>query len=97
MLEQVEFYAEQTVTHEANIKKARWQAGFQKWSDAKSQDERTEQGKCGWGVICDYCSDCSYGKPCVRALNAMLRDKGGHIDYERADYGDIWGGVWSED
>lgn len=63
-----------------------WENGFQRWSDEKSQDGSTPLGKCGYGSICDYCTDPSYGRPCVRALNAMCREKGKEVDYTDRDY-----------
>ena len=39
---------------------------------------------------CDYCDDNSYGRPCVRALNAMCRDKGIHINYNERNFEEIW-------
>ena len=94
MLEQLEMYAEQAMLREAKIKKAQWDAMFQKWCDDMSHDGSTEQGKCGWGVFCDYCDDVSHGKPCVRAINAMLRETGKNIDYKHADFERIWRGLF---
>lgn len=34
----------------------------------------SECGACGYGSMCDWCSDNSYGRPCVRALNEYLRN-----------------------
>lgn len=66
--------------------KRNWENAFQRWSDKCSQDGSDEYGMCGCGRICDYCTDNSYGRPCVRALNAMLREKGGRIDYTVRDF-----------
>ena len=62
-------------------RKRAWENGFQKWSNTVFLDERNHYGACGFGVICDYCSDNSYGRPCVRALNEMCRVKRIAIDY----------------
>lgn len=35
-------------------------------------------------------TDNSYGRPCVRALNAMCREKNITIDYENYDFEEIW-------
>lgn len=69
-------------TSEADKQKRKWQNAFQKWSNKKSIDADTEHyGKCGYGSICDFCSDNSYGRPCVRALNEMLKETNIQIDY----------------
>ena len=73
-------------------RKRKWENGFQKWSDEQVNNDCSPLGKCGYGAICDYCEDNSYGRPCVRALNAMLRDTGGHIDYKNETYEDAWEG-----
>ena len=91
-MEQLEFYEEQRITAEAHMKKSVWERAFQKWSNAKSQEPATDQGKCGYGVMCDLCGDCSYGSPCVRALNAWLRERGMRIDYNKAEPEDVWRG-----
>ena len=62
-------------------KKRAWENGFQKWSNTVFLDERNHYGACGYGAICDYCKDNSYGRPCVRALNEMCRVKRKSIDY----------------
>jgi hypothetical protein len=75
--------------------KREWEDGFQKWSDEHGLvfDSTTGLGCCGYGSMCDYCEDNSYGRPCVRALNAMLRETGKKIDYERMTYEDVWEGA----
>ena len=70
--------------------KRRWENAFQKWSDEQSQDETTPNGKCGYGSVCDWCGDNSYGRPCVRALNEMCRERGIKIDYADRDFEQIW-------
>ena len=71
---------------EYDKKKRRWERGFQKWSDKKAIDGLTYYGSCGFGAICDYCKDNSFGKPCVRALNEMLREKRRTIDYDNTPF-----------
>lgn len=44
-------------------------------------DGYTHYGACGFGAICDYCEDNSFGRPCVRALNAMMRAKRKTMNY----------------
>ena len=76
----------------ANAKR-RWENGFQKWSDNQGMDNTEDYGACGYGSMCDYCEDNSYGRPCVRALNAMLRETGESIDYENMSFVDVWRGA----
>ena len=74
-------------------KKRNWENGFQRWSDNKSSSSDGKSfGCCGWGSMCDYCEDNSYGRPCVRALNEMCREKGIVVDYDNRNYEDIWSG-----
>lgn len=72
--------------------KRNWENAFQKWSDESSQDERNSCGCCGYGAMCDWCVDNAYGRPCVRALNAMLREKRQQIDYSKRDFESVWYG-----
>lgn len=89
------FYVSPAKTQaEINKKKKRnWENGFQRWSDNQSSSSDGESfGCCGWGSMCDYCEDNSCGRPCVRVLNEMCREKGIAIDYEKTDYKDAWFG-----
>lgn len=70
--------------------KRQWENGFQRWSDENSQDGLTPLGKCGYSTICDFCKDNAYGRPCVRALNAMCKDRKISIDYAKRNYEEIW-------
>lgn len=74
--------------------KRNWENGFQRWSDKWAEEIGFTYGKCGYGSMCDYCEDNSYGRPCVRALNAMCRDRNIKIDYSKRNYKDIWNGVF---
>ena len=74
----------------ADNAKRRWENAFQKWSNSQMEDDYTSLGKCGYGSICDYCKDNSYGRPCVRALNEMLRETGKSVDYNNYNFEDIW-------
>lgn len=47
--------------------------------------------------MCDYCDDNTYGRPCVRALNAMIREKRLKIDYEKTGYVEAWEGILDND
>lgn len=79
---------------QADNQKRNWENGFQRWSNEAAQDERTSLGVCGYGSMCDYCEDNTYGRPCVRALNAMCREKRIAIDYSKRNYADVWDGVF---
>ena len=78
----------------ANNLRRRWENGFQKWSNKHGNEGYTEYGACGFGIICDYCKDNHYGRPCVRALNAMCRESHITIDYEKTSYENAWEGVF---
>lgn len=93
MSEQLTFLPEEVhKSSREKLLKRRWENGFQKWSDKNGMDGYTSLGACGYGSMCDYCEDNSYGRPCVRALNAMLREIGEKIDYENASFEDVWEG-----
>ena len=77
---------------EYEVKKLKWENAFQRWSNKQAQDERTAIGICGFGVICDWCDDNTYGRPCVRALNAMCREKRISIDYNNQNFEEMWSG-----
>lgn len=68
----------------------KWENAFQKWSDKHGLDGGDALGCCGWGSMCDWCTDNSYGRPCVRALNAMRREKKMQVDYSDFDFEKIW-------
>lgn len=74
--------------------KRRWEYAFQKWSDSHGidSDNTKDYGCCGYGSMCEWCTDNSYGKPCVRALNAMCREKRIEIDYSDYDFKKVWRG-----
>lgn len=95
MAEQLDIFGNVVKPHSNpdNKKKRNWENGFQRWSNEKGLNAPTEHyGKCGYGVMCDYCEDNTYGRPCVRALNAMCRDKGISIDHNNKNYEEIWEG-----
>lgn len=75
---------------EAEKVKRKWENRFQRWCNEMFEEEGMSIGKCGNGGMCDYCADNSYGRPCVRALNQMLREKRLSIDYNNADFLQIW-------
>ena len=81
------------VPDEKAKQKRRWEDAFQKWSDDNGMSDGTESyGCCGYGAMCDWCEDNSYGRPCVRALNKMCREKGLMINYSERDFETIWEG-----
>ena len=87
------FDIQPTPKKQVDREKRNWEDGFQKWSNLMSQGDETQPlGVCGWGSMCDYCTDNTYGRPCVRALNEMCREKRISIDYSKRNYEDIWEG-----
>lgn len=72
--------------------KRKWEYAFQKWSDNHGieSDNTKDYGCCGYGSMCDWCTDNSYGRPCVRALNAMCREKRIKLDYSKRNFEEIW-------
>ncbi len=74
--------------------KRKWENAFQKWSDKHGieSDNTEDYGCCGYGSMCDWCTDNSYGRPCVRALNAMCREKRMQIDYTDFNFERVWRG-----
>jgi len=71
--------------------KRKWENAFQKWSNEQFiGDGINDYGCCGYGSMCDWCEDNSYGRPCVRALNTMCREKGIRIDYNNYNFEEIW-------
>ena len=72
--------------------KRNWEARFQRWSNKEFQEGRNGYGACGYGSMCDYCEDNSYGRPCIRALNELFRKKNIKIDYEKLSFEDAWNG-----
>ena len=86
---------------EQKAKQRKWENAFQKWSDEHGMGDGTESwGACGYGVMCDWCEDNSYGRPCVRALNAMCREKGIEINYDdiddNTDFSKVWEGEFAK-
>lgn len=73
--------------------KRNWGNAFQMWSNRESW-LTDSYGKCGCGIMCDYCEDNSYGHPCVRALNEMCREKRIKIDYSKREFEDVWNGIF---
>lgn len=72
-------------------KKRNWENAFQKWSNEHGMDGAMSYGCCGYGSMCDWCKDNDYGRPCVRALNSMCREKNISINYDDMDFESVWG------
>lgn len=68
--------------------KLNWEKAFQKWCDEQLNDGLTCYGKCGYGIICDYCE--GEEKPCIRALKKMYRERNMTIDYSKRNFEEIW-------
>lgn len=85
---------EEPPTHKSKIDKLKrnWENRFQRWSDKMAEDGTVPEGKCGYGLMCDYCEENTYGRPCVRALNEYLRIANIKIDYEKISFDDAWNG-----
>lgn len=85
----------ENMTKKKQSVKRKWENAFQKWSDKHGieSDNTEDYGCCGYGSMCDWCTDNSYGRPCVRALNAMCREKNIQIDYSSYDFIKVWRGI----
>lgn len=70
--------------------KRNWENAFQKWSNERASDGTDAYGCCGYGSMCDWCEDNSFGRPCVRALNKMCREKRIQINYTDYDFTKVW-------
>ena len=92
----IEAVKSDTLRKKKQAAKRRWENAFQKWSNnhgiegLTAIDYTLDYGCCGYGSMCDWCTDNSYGRPCVRALNSMCREKGIKIDYSDFDFEKIW-------
>lgn len=95
-IEQISLFGNEVNPKNKNLKnknlKRNWENAFQRWSNSQNQNSISHYGKCGYGSMCDYCSDVSSGRPCVRAFNLMLKETGKSVDYNNRDFEDIWDG-----
>lgn len=80
-----------------NKQKRNWENRFQRWSNNQFHEGRVGYGVCGYGSMCDYCEDNSYGRPCVRALNEMLRARNIVLDYKKATFEEVWNGKFKRE
>lgn len=96
MDDQMQLYdtSEKQSSNNTGKAKRKGENGFQRWSDRHSADGGSSFGCCGLGSMCDYCEDNTYGRPCVRSLNAMIREKRLKIDYEKTGYEEVWEGIF---
>ena len=99
MAEQYDFFGgcEEPPAPKPKIDKVKrnWENRFQRWSDKMAEVATTTEGKCGYGFMCDYCEDNTYGRPCVRAFNEVLRSVEKYnikVDYEKLSFEDAWDG-----
>ena len=76
--------------------KRNWENRFQNWSNKQFHNGRVEYGACGYGSMCDYCEDNSFGRPCIRALNNMLRERKIVLDYENITFEEVWDGEFEQ-
>lgn len=93
MNEQMMFGIEAIPMPDEKTKQRRnWENAFQRWSDKHGieADNTQDYGCCGYGSMCDWCEDNSFGRPCVRALNKMCREKGIQINYTDYDFTKVW-------
>jgi hypothetical protein len=98
-IKQIDFFGN-LVSDDAKLKidkqKRNWENRFQRWSNNQFHNSRYDYGTCGYGSMCDYCEDMTYGRPCVRALNEMLRDKNIVLDYTKATFEEVWNGKFKQ-
>ena len=93
MSEQIDIFGNAVkIKPKIDKEKRNWENRFQKWSNKQFHEERYGYGACGYGSMCDYCEDNTYGRPCVRALNEMLRIANIKIDYKTITFEEVWNG-----
>lgn len=93
MSEQIDIFGNAVkIKPKIDKEKRNWENRFQKWSNKQFQEGRFGYGACGYGSMCDYCEDNTYGRPCVRALNEMLRDTNIKLDYKNITFEEVWNG-----
>jgi hypothetical protein len=96
-LEDVQKEIENNIKAEKKSKR-NFEQRFQAWCDKMLQLSSVPEGKCGWGMVCDWCEGADLGRPCIKALNNMLKEKLLQIDYEKATPREVWtGDYWRAD
>ncbi len=84
------------ITPKIDKEKRNWENRFQTWSNKQFHEGRSGYGACGYGSMCNYCEDNTYGRPCVRALNEMLREKQIKLDYKKITFEEVWNGEFEQ-
>lgn len=85
------------VKRKTDKQKRNWENRFQRWSTNYAlMIDGWHYGKCGYGSMCDFCEDNTYGRPCVRALNEMCRVKGITLDYSKDNFMEVWDGEFTK-
>lgn len=93
MNEQIDIFGNAVkITPKIDKEKRNWENRFQNWSNKQFHEGRYGYGACGYGSMCDYCEDNTYGRPCVRALNEMLRIANIKLDYKNITFEEVWNG-----
>lgn len=90
--EQIGIFYDGAVKPNIDKTKRNWEDRFQRWSNKQFHEGASGYGACGYGSMCDYCEDMSYGRPCVRALNEKCRVERKTIDYEKDNFEEVWDG-----
>lgn len=97
MNEQLDFFGNviknATKQNKTDNQKRNWENAFQRWSNNEF-GQPNAYGKCSYGIMCDYCEDNPHGRPCIRALNRMCREKHIKIDYSKREFENIWNGIF---
>lgn len=80
----------------------KWLDGFQNWCEETYDDDETLLGKCGFGMVCEYCKmdtrSLSDNEMCKRAFVEMIKNHKRlipnlqSINYAELDYEDAWEG-----
>jgi hypothetical protein len=93
MSEQIDIFGNAVkITPKIDKEKRNWENRFQRWSNKQMHEGINSYGACGYGSMCDYCKDMGYGRPCVRALNEMLRETNIKLDYKNITFEEVWNG-----
>lgn len=97
MSEQIDIFGNAVkITPKIDKEKRNWENRFQKWSNKQFHEGRDCYGACGYGSMCAYCEDNTYGRPCVRALNEMLREANIKLDYKTITFEEVWNGEFEQ-
>jgi hypothetical protein len=98
MSEQIDIFGNAVkIKPKIDKEKRNWENRFQKWSNKQFHEGRSGYGACGYGSMCDYCEDNTYGRPCVRALNELLRIANIKLDYKNITFEEVWDGKFERE